>query len=67
MMEYRPNSKSDISSRAELTILSLTEHYVLNRALNQWNGRKYVQYGAKEARLRSFIINDWPQVLQART
>jgi len=35
IMEHRPNSKSDISSRAEPPILSLTEHYVLNRSINQ--------------------------------
>jgi hypothetical protein len=43
IMEHRPNSKSDTSAdiiRAESPIRSLTEHYVLNRAINQWDGPK---------------------------
>ena len=66
-MENKSNSKSDTSSRAESPILSLTEHYVFNRATNQCDGPKYVTYGTKEARLRSFIIHDWPHVLDPAT
>ena len=60
VMEHGPNSKSDISSKTESPILSLTEYYVLYRAINLWNGPKYVPYNTKEARLRSFIFHNWP-------
>jgi len=43
IMEHRPSSKSDTSadiSRAESPILSLTEHYVMTHAINQWDGPK---------------------------
>lgn len=61
-MEYRPNSNPENSAsiRAESPILSLTEHNVMNRAMNRWDGPKYTTYSTKDARLRSFVINDWP-------
>jgi len=64
VMVIQPNSIQDTnpSSIAKPSILSLTEHYFLNRAIEQWNGPKYETYGSKEARFRSFIIHDWPHV-----
>jgi len=64
--EYRPNSNSENSTciRAESPILSLTEHYMLNHAINCWDGPKYTTYNTSDARLRSFVINDWPHDLQ---
>ena len=67
IMEYRPNSKRDPSadiSKVESPILSLTEHYIITRTINQWVGPKYLTYSTQEARLRSFITYDWPHVLQ---
>ena len=65
-MVIRPNSILDTnpSSIARQSILSLTEHYFINRAIEQWNGPKYETYGSKELRIRSFIIHDWPHVLE---
>ena len=62
IMEYRPNSNPENSAaiRAESPILPLTEHYVLSRATNVWDGPKYATYRTKGARLRSFVIHDWP-------
>ena len=55
IMEYRPNSNPENSS-AE----SPTEHYVMNRAINFWDGPKFINCSTKEARLRSFVIYEWP-------
>jgi hypothetical protein len=65
-MEHRPNSESDTSTgiRAESPILSLTEHYVLTHATNQWDGPKYVTYSTKGERLRYLIIHEWSHVLE---
>jgi len=66
-MEHWPNSKSDTTadiSGAESTTLSLTEHYVMTHAINQSDGPKYVTYTTRGARLRTFIIHDWPHVLE---
>jgi len=66
-MEHRTNSKPDVSadiSRAESLILSLTGHYVLTRAMNRWDGPKYVTYSTQEALLGSFIIHDCAHVLE---
>ena len=59
--EHRPNSipESYERVRAEAPNLSLIEHYVKNRAITRWEGPKYTSYNTKDARLRSFIINDW--------
>jgi len=49
-MEHRPNSNPDTSSdvsRAELPILSLTEHYILSHGTNQWDGPKCVTQSTK--------------------
>ena len=64
-MEYRPYSNPDNSEsvRVESPVLSLTEHCVMNRAINHWEGQKYITYNTKDARLRSFVINDWPHDL----
>jgi len=51
VMEHRPNSEPDTPSEAESPILSLTEHYILNRAINKWHGPKYVTYNTQETRL----------------
>jgi len=61
-MEYSPHSNPENSAsvRAESRVLSLTGHYVMNRATNHWEGPKYITYSTKDARLRSFAINDWP-------
>jgi hypothetical protein len=65
--EHLPNSKSDTSSKAESPILSLAEHYVLNRAINQWDGPNYVTYCTKGTRLRSSNIHEWSHVLEPAT
>jgi len=51
IVEHRPNSKPDTSSdvnRAELPILSLTEHYIRTHGTNQWDGPKCVAHTTKE-------------------
>jgi len=62
IMEYWPNSNPENSAsiRGKSTILSLTEHYLLTRATNVWDGPKYATYRRKETRLRSFVIHAWP-------
>ena len=64
-MEHRPNSIPEIYERvrAESPSLSLIDHYVKNRVITRWEGPKYTSYNTKDARLRSFIINDWPHDL----
>ena len=66
-LEYRPysNPENCESDRAESSVLSLTEHYVMNSAINHWEGPKYITYSTKDARLRSFVINDWPHGLNS--
>ena len=66
-MEHRLNSKPDTSavfSKSESPIPSLTEYYILTRAINHWDETKYVTYSTKEASLQYFIIHDWPHVLE---
>ena len=58
IMEHRPNSKRDPSvdiSRVEWPILSLTENYVITRAINQLDGPKYETYSTQVTLLISFI------------
>ena len=64
-MEYRPNSNPEGSERvrAETLAFFLTEHYVMNRAINQWEAPKYITYDRDDARLRSFYTNEWPHGL----
>lgn len=57
IMEYRPNSNPENSKS---TNLSLTEHYVINHVISCWNGPRYSTYNTSDARLRSFVINEWP-------
>ena len=65
-MEHRPNSipESYERVRADSLNLSLIEHYVKNRAITRWEGPKYTSYNTMDARLPSFIINDWPHALK---
>ena len=58
IMEHRPKSNPE-NSRAE----SLTKHYVMNRAINFWDGPKFITCSTKEARLRSFVVYEWPHDL----
>ena len=64
-MEHIPNSIPEVYElvRAETPNLSLIELYVKNRAITRWEGPKYTSYNTKDARLRSFIVNDWPHGL----
>ena len=66
--EYRSNSNPQnfIDIRGESPIFSLTETYVLTRAIIHWDGLKYAYYSTQEARLKSFVIHDWPQGLNAK-
>ena len=70
VMEYRPNSRSENSTKRlplqSLTQPSLLEHYVLTRATGHWDGPKYVTYNTKSSRLQSFIIHDWPHVIDLK-
>jgi len=62
-MEYRPNSKPEENSIAlntESFPLPLSEHYILTRAVNVWDGPKFVTYRTNDARLKSFVIHEWP-------
>ena len=62
-MQYKPNSNPENSGgiRTESLILRLTEHFVMNRAMTRWDGPPYTSYSTNEARLRSFVITNWPQ------
>ena len=42
---------------------SVLEHYVLTRAIDNWFGPKYGTYNGKSSRLQSFVIHDWPLML----
>ena len=60
-LEHCPNSipEGHTLVRPESPNLSLVELYVKNRAITHWEGPKYTSYNTKDARLRSFIVNDW--------
>ena len=60
-LEHCPNSipEGHTLVRPESPNLSLVELYVKNRAITRWKGPKYTSYNTKDARLRSFIVNDW--------
>jgi len=63
IMQYRPNSKPEEKSTAlntESFPLPLSEHYILTRAVDVWDGPKFVTFRTKEARLKSFVIHEWP-------
>ena len=63
IMEYRPNSKPEENSIAlntESLPLPLSAHYILTRAINVWDGPNYVTYRTNDARLKSFVIHEWP-------
>jgi len=68
-MEIRPNSTQENSTgRRRVPFLPITqdailEHYVLTRATDHWVGPKYDTYNAKSARLQTFVIHDWPHML----
>ena len=64
--DYRRNSNPENSAsiRAESPILLLTEHYVMNRATSFWDGPKFTIYSSKDARLRYFVISNWPHDLK---
>jgi len=66
-MEVRPNSRQE-NSNGRLPLLPVTqdavlEHYVLTRAIDHWFGPKCETYNAKSARLQTFVIHDWPHML----
>ena len=63
IMEYRPNSKPEekwTALKTESVPLPLSEHYILTRAVDVWDGPKFVTFRTKEARLKSFVIHEWP-------
>ena len=64
-MEHRPNSIPEGYERvtAHSPILSLVDLFVKKCAITRWEGPKYASYNTNAARLRSFIVNDWPQGL----
>jgi len=62
-MKFQPNSIPD-TDPSSIVRSSLTQHYFQNRAIEQWDGPKYETYGSKEVRLRSFVIHNWPHVLE---
>ena len=66
-MEYRPNSTSE-NSTTRLPLRSITqdsvlEHYVLTRAIDHWFGSKYDTSNGKSSRLQTFVVHDWPRML----
>jgi hypothetical protein len=68
-MEIRPNSIQENSTeRRRVPFMTITqdavlEHYVLTRATDNWVGPKYDTYKDKSARLQTFVIHDWPHML----
>jgi hypothetical protein len=60
-MGYKPNSKperhADIAP--ELLTQTLTEQYVMNRAMTHWNGPKNISFNNFASRLRTYT--NWPQ------
>ena len=68
-MEIRPNSTQEYSTgRRRVPFLPITqdavlEHYLLTRGTDHWIGPKYDTYNAKSARLQTFVIHDWPHML----
>jgi len=69
VIDIRPNSTQENSSgRRRVPFLPITqdavlEHYVLTRAIDHSFGPKYETYNAKSARLETFVIHDWPHML----
>ena len=65
-MESRPNSSPENSTRLpfqSITQDALLEHYVLTRAIDHWFGPKYETYNAKSAHLQTFVIHNWPHMM----
>ena len=69
VMDIRPNSTQEYSTgRRRVPFLPNTqdavlEQYVLTRAIDHWIGPKYETYNAKSARLQTFVIQNWPHML----
>ena len=69
VMEILPNSIQEYSTgRMRVHFLPITqdnvlEHYVILRAIDHWFGPKYETYNAKSARLHTFVIHDWPRIM----
>jgi hypothetical protein len=42
---------------------AVLEHYVLTRAIDNCYGPKYETYKAKSSRLQTFVIHDWPFIM----
>jgi len=64
IVESRPNSGPE--NRAPLHTITqdaVLEHYVLTRAIDNWYGPKYETYKAKSSRLQTFVIHDWPHIM----
>jgi len=39
------------------------EHYVLTWAIDHWFGPKYETYNAKSSRPQTFVIHNWPHMM----
>jgi len=69
VIEIRPNSIQENSTgRRRVPFLPITqdsvlEHYVLTRAIDHWFGPNYETHNTKSARLQTFVIHDWPHML----
>jgi len=66
IVESRPNTEPENSIRVPLHTITqdaVLEHNVLTRAIDNWYGPKYETYKAKFSRLQTFVIHDWPQMM----
>jgi hypothetical protein len=54
-MEYRPNSRPEISAPIRPEALNrMLEHYIMHRALVRWDGLRHTSFNLYSARLLSF-------------
>ena len=66
IVESRPNTEPENSIRVPLHTITqdaVLDHYVLTRAIDNWYGPKYETYKAKSSRLQTFVILDWPHIM----
>ena len=64
IVESRPNSGPE--NRVPLHTITqdaVLELSVLTRAIDNWYGPKYETYKAKSSRLQTFVIHDWPHIM----
>jgi hypothetical protein len=67
IVESRPNSSPENSTTRvplhTITQDAVLEHCVLTRAIDDWYGPKYETNKAKCSRLQTFVIHDWPHMM----